>query len=269
MRYLALALLVGCHGSNRSIEIDAPAAPDAASCVWSPPVELTEFSDAAIERDPTETADRLELYYASNPAGAIQFASRASADAAFERQPLPSFDDPAATESSPVISADGLHIVFTSDRSGTLAIYESTRASRDTSWSAPELALGGGPWMVGTGGIGMTTDGLNLVFELETSAHCFTRHETDKPFMPNCNDLFVMPSPAFDDAFTTIYYNCASGICARSLIAWPNFKTPDDVEEHVATGTPSGAADPWVEPGGDTILFAADHSLFRTTRTCI
>jgi hypothetical protein len=266
VKYLALALLVGCRGSNPSIEVDASAT---ASCVWSAPVELTEFSDAATEREPTETGDRLELYYtADDTVGEIMFASRASVDAPFVRQTLPSFDDPVAIESSPVISADGLHIVFTSDRGGTLAIYESTRPSRDASWSAPQVALGGGTWTIGAGGIGMTTDGLNVVFELDTSAHCFTRRATDMPFMPNCDDLFVLPSPAFDDAYTTVYYNCGSGVCARSLTAWPSFKTPTNVEEHVAMGTSSGAADPWVEPGGDTILFAADHSLFRTTRSC-
>ena len=117
--------------------MDAPLAPDAASCVWSPAVELPEFADVAVERDPTETADRLELYYTGDGAvGEILFASRTSVDAPFVHQPLPAFDDPYAIEASPVVSADGLHIVFTSDRTGTLAIYESTRASRDASWSA-------------------------------------------------------------------------------------------------------------------------------------
>jgi hypothetical protein len=268
MRYLALAVLVGCHGANPGVEVDAAAAPDAASCVWSVAGELTEFADAAVEHDPTETADRLELYYTGDGAyGEILFASRTSVDAPFVRQPLPAFDDPDAVESSPAISGDGLLLVFASDRGGRLAIYESTRASRDASWSAPQPALGGGTWEVGAGGIGMTTDALDVVFPLETSLHCFTRHGTDQPFMPNCDDLFVMPSPAFDDAYTTIYYNCSTGICARPLTSWPTFKTPG-AEQHLAIGTASGAADPWVEPGGDTILFAADHSLFRTTRVC-
>jgi hypothetical protein len=265
MRYLALALWVGCHGSSPSVEVDASAA---ASCVWSPPVELTEFSDSAAERDPTETGDRLELYYTADSAdGEILFASRDSVDVPFVQRALPGFDDPNAIDSSPVISADGLHVVFTSDRSGKLDVYESTRTSRDASWSVPELALGGGTWTVGTGGIGMTTDASTVVFQLDATAHCFTRHDPSTPFMPNCDDLFAIPSPAFDDAYTTVYYNCGSGICTRPMIAWPQFKIPGE-EHHVAMGTTNGAADPWIEPGGDTILFAADHSLFRTTRSC-
>ena len=263
MRFLALALLVGCHGANPSVDVDASAS---ARCVWSPPVELTEFSDSTAERDPTETGDLLEIYYTDGN-GEIQFASRTSVDVPFVHGALPSFDDPNAIDSSPVISADGLRVVFTSDRGGTLAAYESTRPSRDATWSVPQLALGGGTWTLGAGGLGMTTDALNVVFQLDSAAHCFTRRSTTELFMPNCDDLFVMPSPAFDDAYTTVYYNCGTGICARPLTAWPDFKTPG-AEQHVAMGTATGAADPWVEPDGDTILFAADHSLFRTTRSC-
>jgi WD40 repeat protein len=274
MRYVAFVVLVGCHGTSPSVEVDAPAAPDAASCVWSPPVELTEFSDFAAERDPTETGDLLELYYSGEGAyGEILFASRASVDEPFVHRGLTSFDDPNAVEASPVVSADGLHIVFTSDRSGTLEVYESTRPSRDASWSAPQLAvrqLGGERTTVGAGGLGMTTDALTLVYQLawDETTFCFTRKAIGQPFYPNCDDQYVMPSPAFDDAYSTIYYNCGTGICARSLDAWPNFKTASPTEEHVAMGTPSGAADPWIEPGGETILFAADRSLFRTTRAC-
>jgi hypothetical protein len=274
MRYLAFVVLVGCHGTSPSVEVDAPAAPDAPSCVWSPPVELTEFSDFAAERDPTETGDRLELYYSGEGAyGEILFASRASVDEPFVHRGLPSFDDPNAVDASPVISADGLRIVFTSDRSGKLEAYESTRTSRDASWSAPQLAvrqLPGTNTTVGAGGIGMTTDALALVYQLDWdgTTSCFTRKDIDQPFNPNCDDEYVMPSPAFDDAYTAIYYNCGTGICSRPMLPWPTFKYPGNSEEHVAMGTPSGAADPWIEPGGDTILFAADRSLFRTTRAC-
>jgi hypothetical protein len=263
-------LLVGCRGSNPGIEVDASAT---ASCVWSAPVELTEFSDAATEREPTETGDRLELYYtADDTTGEIVFASRASVDAPFVRQALPSFDDPVATESSPVISADGLHLVFTSDRGGTLDVYESIRSTRETSWSMPVPVLANVPGPLGSDGIGMTTDALYVVAHVMDSpgqelAYCFTRQQLDQPFWGNCDELYSIPSPAFDDLASTIYYNCGAGICARPLTTWPSFKTPG-AEQHVAMGTESGAADPWVEPGGDTILFAADHSLFRTTRSC-
>jgi len=274
MRYVALALLVGCHGTNPSIEVDAAAEPDAANCVWSPPVELTEFSDFTAERDPTETADLLELYYTGDgAAGEIMFASRATVDAPFVRQPRPSFDDPDAVDASPVVSADGLHMVFTSDRSGTLDVYETTRATRDASWSVPAPALVRVPGPLVANGIGMTADAHYLVAHIEDSpssslAYCFIRQTLDEAFSGNCDELYTMPAPALDDSLSAIYYNCGTGICARPLAktitAW---KLPG-AEEHVAMGTSSGAADPWVEPGGNTILFAADHSLFRTTRSC-
>jgi len=273
MRYVALAFLLGCHGTSPGVEVDA-ASPDA-SCVWSQPIELTELSDAATERDPTETADLLELYYTSDAApGEILFASRTSVDQPFVPQALPSFDDPLAVDGSPVVSADGLHLVFTSDRSGTLDVYESTRPSRAASWSVPAPALTRVPAPLRGDGIGMTADAHYLVANIDFGgpsdplAYCFIRQTLDEPFSGNCDELYLMPSPALDDALSTIYYNCDNGICARPLaktiIAW---KVPG-TEEHVAMGTPSGAADPWVEPGGDTILFAADHSLFRTTRSC-
>ena len=99
--------------------------------------------------------------------------------------------------------------------------------------------------------------------------YCFTRRDTTKPFMPNCDDQFVMPSPAFDDAYTTIYYNCGTGMLRTPVQSCGRLSSmPGDLEEHVAMGPPSGSFDPWVEPGGNTILFAAEHSLFRATRVC-
>ncbi|HEX7701641.1 MAG TPA: hypothetical protein VF403_12980, partial [Kofleriaceae bacterium] len=148
MKTLALAVLVGCSGPHES----ATDAPPVVSCTWSPSIELAEFGDGAVERDPTEPADLLELYYTSDASpGDILFATRESADAPFVVQPLPSFDIAGAINMSPAISADGLRLVFVNDRGASAIVYETSRATRTSPWSTPQAVLSQWPVDVGAG----------------------------------------------------------------------------------------------------------------------
>lgn len=117
MRYVALALLIGCGDHATPLGADASGAD--ASCTWDPPIELTEFGDAVIEHQPAESADGRELWFVTGDAPReISYAARASLDAPFVVQPLPAFDDPGADDTDPAISADGLHLTFASNRHG-------------------------------------------------------------------------------------------------------------------------------------------------------
>jgi hypothetical protein len=275
MKALALAVLVGCSGSHDAVSVDAPAV---ASCTWSPAIELAEFGDAAVERDPTEPADLLELYYTSNASpGDILFAARASADAPFVMQPLPSFDIAGAIDMSPAISADGLHLVFVNDRGANAIVYETSRATRTSPWSTPAPVnslwpdVGAGiPVDVGAG-ITMSADGLKMFVELANYGGVlvnFVRATPDRPFAPDTNFQSAMLSPAIDDADTAIYYNCGTSVCMRALQSNDFDFTGVGDEQPVAMGPATGTHDPWVEAGGDSIVFAAEHSLYRATKTC-
>jgi hypothetical protein len=269
MKALALALLVGCSGSHEAVSADAPAV---ASCTWSPAIELAEFGDAAVERDPTEPADLLELYYTSDASpGEILFATRASTDAPFVAQPLPSFNIAGAIEMSPAITADGLRLVFVNDRGANATVYETSRVTRTSPWSAPQSLLGDYFVHVGAG-ITMSADGLKVFVPLSAYEDDvlldFVRTATDRPFAPGDNMIFAMLSPAVDDADTTIYYNCGASVCMRRLQSDDYNYTNISDEQPVAMGPASGAHDPWVEAGGDTVVFAAEHSLYRATKSC-
>ena len=265
MKALALAVMVGCSGSHEAVSVDAPLAP---SCTWSPAIELAEFGDGAVERDPTEPADLLELYYTSDASpGDILFARRASADTPFVMQPLPSFVTEGAIDMSPAISADGLRLMFVDDRGASAIVYETARATRSSPWSTPQSVLSGS---VDVGaGITMSADGLRVFVQLigYDVLVDFIRTTTDRPFAPDNNLISVMPSPAVDDSNTAIYYNCGVSVCMRPMqTTGVNSRVGD--EQPVAMGTASGARDPWVEAGGSTVVFAAEHSLYRATKSC-
>jgi WD40-like Beta Propeller Repeat len=267
MRTLALALLVGCSGSHDGVSTDAPSAE---SCTWSPAIELAEFGDAAVERDPTEPADLLELYYTSDASpGDILFATRASTDAPFVTQPLPSFVTEGAIDMSPALSADGLRLMFVNDRGASAMVYETSRATRTSPWSTPQPVLSQWPVDVGAG-ITMSADGLKVFAQLNPDGVLFNfvRTATDRPFAPDNNLISVMPSPAVDDANTAIYYNCGASVCMRPMQNTGPYDSSVGDEQPVAMGTASGAHDPWVEAGGNTVVFAAEHSLYRAMKSC-
>jgi hypothetical protein len=264
MKALALMVLVGCDGSHEAISVDTSSAP---SCTWSPPTELAEFGDGAIERDPTEPADLLELYYTSDASpGDILFAARATADVPFVMQPLPSFVTEGAIDMSPAISADGLHLVFVNDRGASATVYETSRATRTSPWSTPQSALRGFVVDVGAG-ITLSADGLKVFAQYGANLVDFVRTTASGPFAPDTNFQSSMLSPAVDDSYSSIYYNCGASVCTRPLHADGLNSSVGD-EQPVAMGTASGARDPWVEAGGNSVVFAAEHSLYRATKSC-
>ncbi|HEX7701675.1 MAG TPA: hypothetical protein VF403_13150, partial [Kofleriaceae bacterium] len=119
-------------------------------------------------------------------------------------------------------------------------------------------------------GITMTADSLTLFAQLVSYDDVlvdFVRTSTDRPFAPDNNLISAMLSPAVDDANTAIYYNCAASVCMRPLQI-VGFDSRVGDEQPVAMGPASGAHDPWVEAGGNTVVFAAEHSLYRATKSC-
>jgi hypothetical protein len=149
----------GTPSVDAAILIDAPApiaAPDALPPIdapidtpvptgWGVPVRIPAISDGASDVHPSVTADRLELYFASNrPGGAggwdVWISTRDSADEPWAI-PVPlNTVNTTQTDTSPEVTADGLALRLSSNRDpmvGGRDVWMSTRATRLSPWSQP------------------------------------------------------------------------------------------------------------------------------------
>ena len=99
---------------------------------WTAPVRLTEVDTADVDTDGFETSDGLAFYFSSDrivDGGQNLFvATRADAAAPFGSfAPLAELNVLGAQDRDPWLSPDGHEIYFSSNRSGTLKIYEANR----------------------------------------------------------------------------------------------------------------------------------------------
>lgn len=96
---------------------------------WSTPQPLAGINSGAADYSPILSQDKLQLYYDSNPTGNadLHVATRASTGDAFPAGAAIAELDSNLEDADPWISADGRHIVFVSNRTGTYAMYEASR----------------------------------------------------------------------------------------------------------------------------------------------
>jgi hypothetical protein len=104
--------------------------------------EVTVLNSANDEDDPSFTADGLELFFNTTRAGNgdIWRSSRASLADNWDAPTSVSELNSSARETNPVIAPDGLKIWFRSNRVQAPGVtYTSTRADRQSTWSAPMI----------------------------------------------------------------------------------------------------------------------------------
>jgi hypothetical protein len=112
---------------------------------FSTPTPIAALANPAMDEEPTFTADLLELYFCSDRLGGrdIFVSTRATAADPWGAPAIVAEISPSNTqEFSPGLAPDGLTIWFASNRTGGLGftdIYVSTRATRATPWSPPQL----------------------------------------------------------------------------------------------------------------------------------
>ena len=116
--------------TGRGIEVFA-ASRKAVTDPWSDVATLDALNSTASDGDAMLTDDKLSVFYYSTRSGGggdLYFATRADAAAPFDApQPIAELNDPDAVDQDPWISPDGRHLFFSSNRTGTFAVYESTR----------------------------------------------------------------------------------------------------------------------------------------------
>lgn len=238
---------------------DGDASPDVAELgPFGTPTEVGELASTFLEEEPTFTADRLEVYFASDRFGAKQIwrATRASVIAGWG---TPEIMLELATDSAitPAVSADGLALYFASTRAGGgtgFDLFVMTRANRSAPWSTPvridELsssAYDGNP--------GPSADGLTMVF---TS----TRDGTEDLFIStraSVTDPWGAPVPVAD-VNTAAYHEGSGRLVRGGLELWFHSDRPGGVGQFdlfVATRATPG--DAFSTPQPVTELLSADN----------
>src|SRR5262245_27232730 len=109
-------------------DASADAGSDAAtSGLFVTPLARTDLNTTSDEVDPSLTPDELEIFFVSTRGGDFEvYTSRRAATAADWDMPtrVMEISDP-SVETDPEISADGLHLFFTSTRGGNNDIWET------------------------------------------------------------------------------------------------------------------------------------------------
>lgn len=145
----------GASGPDSGIAMDASADADAGTpkCAWDAPFTsahaLGELNTSAGEGTARLSQDELAVYFWRNNPGNLSdifVATRSVASGAFGAPaPLPGIVNTTAYEQDPFLSADGLTLYFSSDRSragsSVLQLFVTTRASRAGSFTMVPTAL--------------------------------------------------------------------------------------------------------------------------------
>ena len=164
---------------------------------WGAPAPVAELNSGAAETTPEVSFDGLTVWIGSTRAGGtggvdIWVSTRASRLEAWS-VPVPVAElNTASFDAAPVVSRNTLVMVQTSDRPGAMGIadlYQSTRASTSTSWTAPvPLPELNTPAVEGDATLG--GQGLTIVFH------------SDRPGTAGTEDLYMASRATTSDLFS-------------------------------------------------------------------
>ena len=218
-----LAVAAGCNqvlGLDRPKHFVADAPIDAVGCAGVDFGSATVLSGAAFAgraTDPSLTDDPLTLWFATSPSTGqkqdLMMATRATSDGAFDTvTPLTAVNSP-ADDFDPQLTADGLDLIFVSNRGGPDQVYEATRASTTEPFSSPRLIAELAAIQVDRG-IDLRYDGLVLYY------------------VDGNYDLHSVPRPRRTAVF---------GIPSETLAAHLNYPavSPDELELYATPDTTS------------------------------
>ena len=241
---------------------------------------VPELANTLEDDDPTLTPDQLEIYFETTRLGGfkVAVATRAAIDEPWSVPvATPEFAS-AGTEACPELSADGLTMLFSSDRPGGIGgydLYIATRSDRASAWSVPALV----PELNSTANeycAVISPSGLELLYHSERAggpgardlyrttraspadpwqppqliAELSTPGNDESPFYVPGSDDLVIAFGSERDGVRDIYTARRSAIGA-----------PFDPPVRVAIDTPEfEESDPWMSPDGRTLYFATNRT---------
>jgi WD40 repeat protein len=296
----AASATFGC-GDGRRVVLGQGAASTVAdsgadSGAFGSPVVVAELASSGNnDFKETLTADLLEIYFCSDRPGGpgnqdVWSASRASTSSAWSTPSCVLEVSSPLHETGPAVSADGLTLWVSSDRSGGKGGYDiwmSTRASRSSSWSIPtpvtELNTPGDefPRPPGQKGLTMpasyrsTPNNLYQTFTATRSSVSATATWTTPNRLSEVDTASIDTDGFLSDDGLVLYFSSDRVVAGDQdlfVTSRPDARSPfgsvRPLRELSATG--SQDRDPWLSPDGHEMYFSSDRGgtlkIYRATR---
>jgi Tol biopolymer transport system component len=241
---------------------------------WGTPLELTTLeTTGANETDPSVSADKLKAVLSADTAGDdadIWIATRSAVGNTFSGlAPIAPVNATAARERSPELSADGMTLFFTSNRSGTYQVYVSTFT---TVWSAPTLRT---DLSVGiTSDVAISPDGLTAAVRREGTPdriYIHTRAATADMFglgtlHSELNVTTDIAAPSITNNADVIYLHAgvSRDIYRATKTTSGTYTVPVPVSELNMVDIRDAA--PFVVQTDDYLIFERGGNMYETTR---
>lgn len=245
-------------------------APGDAPASWSAPAPVPGVSSSANDTDPTMTADRLTIVFASSRPGGLgaedlYLGTRASTAAPFTITALTALSS-SARDRSPELSPDGNTLYFTSSRGASSDVYVSVQSNG--AWSAPQLVAAFNTSAT-EGDIAIAPDGLTAIVERANHLYLATRASTaaafDTPVAAQMLDITAdVAAPSITNGAATVYLH--AGATRDLYVAFrqgAGFTAPVPIAELNTTGRDAA---PFVLPDGRHLLFERDGDIYETSR---
>jgi hypothetical protein len=279
MRAVIVCLVcAGCGRIGFDEGIGADAAGRLEQLPWGPAKQLAVPSPSG--DDPTMRSDLLELYF--NVASTdIYVTTRIAVDAPWTAPQLVVELDGAA-EAGPELSADGLSLIFTSNRMPTLGnkdIWITTRASWTSPWNPPAQVTELSSSRSDHGGE-MSGDQLILVFDstrkgnADDDLYITSRSAIGDAWQPP-NELAALnvvgatdESPCLSDDGLTLYFNSnRSGNEDLYVSQRASRDEPFTIAEPIAElNTPDNQTDVWISDDQHHMVFYSKGTLYEAYR---
>jgi hypothetical protein len=214
--------------------------------------------------DPGAMSSALELWYSRTgivPTYDIAIATRTSDTGTFDAESDFAHNS-SAVDRDPSLSADGLVLVFISDRDATLRAYESRRASATDAFSPPSMF----PITGVDNGVELSADGLTMYFaDDRRDLRAVRRSDRNSPFGAASEILAQnVEHPTLTADELEVYYSRSdtSNLFRRTR---RNPMAAFDDDEKLVFGD---ASEPDVTPDGQRLYVVLNGNVWFLTRSC-
>jgi hypothetical protein len=205
--------------------------------------------------DPTLSADRTELFYAYDLGTGydIYQAVRSDTNQPFAAGGIVGALTSAGNDTDPALTADGLLVVFISDRGGTgPRAYQAKRGSIVTAFSAPQLVPGLENTPVSS--VDVSPDGLTLYYDDGARLRSVSRTARDQPILV-LQEIAMesTPFPSLSADGLELYYN-GPGVMRRT-----RHDTSSSFDLAPPVSVDDGGADADLLPDGSALVLTGGN----------